>query len=74
MSTWPDLSIDIQAFELAACALGPDASVSDLAQRAQQIKDAIKRGEIIVSREKFASFLTCLEVESETERERRLNQ
>ena len=35
---WPDLSIDRRAWELAKVALGPDAPLSELIGRAQEIK------------------------------------
>ena len=45
---WPDLSIDNQAWLLAKAALGGDAIISEIAERAQQIKEAIRSGELIV--------------------------
>jgi hypothetical protein len=38
---WPDFSIDRKAWELAKTALGADAPVSALAQRAQEIKQSL---------------------------------
>lgn len=40
-AVWPDLSKDQRAWELAKVALGPNASISDVAKRAQAIKETL---------------------------------
>lgn len=72
VETWPDLSIDQTAWELAECILGKDAAVSALAARAQVIKEAIKSGEITVFhvQNRDSADSPYLD-ESEDERERR---
>jgi hypothetical protein len=40
-TVWPDLSKDNKAWELAKIALGPGADPSDLARRAQEIKEQL---------------------------------
>ena len=42
---WPNLTIDQRAWELAKTALGKDAPTRDLIAKAQEIKDALKKGE-----------------------------
>lgn len=73
---WPNLSVEVHAWELATSALGHGATVSAIADRAQEIKEAIKRGTLVVLRSDFQSFLNCLlldsQEESEVETERRL--
>lgn len=58
--SWPDLSIDQQAFTLATCAMGANAGIPALAQRAQAIKLDILAGKLILSREEFATFLEVI--------------
>jgi hypothetical protein len=38
---WPDLSKDQRAWELAKVALGKDAPLTELVQRAQRIKETL---------------------------------
>lgn len=38
---WPDLTVDCKAWDLAKAQLGDFASLSEIAQRAQEIKDAL---------------------------------
>lgn len=40
-TVWPDLSKDQKAWELAKTALGPDAALSDVIRRAQEIKEIL---------------------------------
>jgi hypothetical protein len=40
---WPDLTVDKQAWELAKTALGPGASLHDVIQKAQELKEALRK-------------------------------
>lgn len=39
---WPDTDLDRRAWALAKVALGPDAPMSELIARAQEIKESLK--------------------------------
>ena len=38
MTAWPDLMVDQKAWDAAKAELGPDASMSEIAQLAQELK------------------------------------
>jgi len=40
---WPDTNIDRRAWELAKVALGPEAPISDVITRANEIKETLKK-------------------------------
>ena len=39
--TWPDMSKDMKAWELAKIALGPHCTTEQLVRKAQEIKEAL---------------------------------
>lgn len=49
ITAWADMTVDMQAWELAKVAMhGQNASVSAIAMRAQRIKEALQSGELEV--------------------------
>jgi hypothetical protein len=49
ITAWADMTVDMQAWELAKVAMhGQNASVSAIAMRAQSIKEALQSGELEV--------------------------
>jgi hypothetical protein len=45
-TSWGDLRIDQEAWELAKTAVGEDSTISEIAIHAQAIKETLKAGEL----------------------------